>query len=149
MDEEHNIVVRIRLCGGNKERRRHELLAASHCIRSSDGWNLMTTGTTFAELNETPLNRAIWRTMSHEVTELVRNLMGTDDDATSDAFTILRTFDMTPISSRVGGARVTALRSRAELRRAGRMTINQTNRAMATKTTITMTLTTGATQVLG
>ena len=38
MDGEHNRVVRVWLCGGNKEGTRQELLAATHCIRPSDGW---------------------------------------------------------------------------------------------------------------
>ena len=43
MDGEHNRVVRVWLCGGNKEGTRQELLAATHCIRPSNGWNLTTT----------------------------------------------------------------------------------------------------------
>ena len=38
MDGEHNRVVRVWLCGGNKEGTRQELLAATHCIRPSNGW---------------------------------------------------------------------------------------------------------------
>ena len=36
-------MVRVWLCGGNKEGTRQELLAATHCIRPSNGWNLTTT----------------------------------------------------------------------------------------------------------
>ena len=45
MDGEHNRVDRVWLCGGNKEGTRQELLAATHCIRPSNRWNLtmMTT----------------------------------------------------------------------------------------------------------
>ena len=38
MDGEHNRVVRVWLCGGNKEGTRQELLATTHCIRPSNGW---------------------------------------------------------------------------------------------------------------
>ena len=38
MDGEHNRVVRVWLCGGNKEDTRQELLAATHYIRPSNGW---------------------------------------------------------------------------------------------------------------
>ena len=38
MDGEHNRVVRVWLCGGNKEGTRQELLAATHYIRPSNGW---------------------------------------------------------------------------------------------------------------
>ena len=38
MDGEHNRVVRVWLCGGNKEGTRQELLVATHCIRPSNGW---------------------------------------------------------------------------------------------------------------
>ena len=40
VDGEHNRVVRIGLCEGHKERKRQELLAATHCIQPSNGWNL-------------------------------------------------------------------------------------------------------------
>ena len=36
-------VVRIRLCGGNKEGTRQLPLAATDCIRPNNGWNLMAT----------------------------------------------------------------------------------------------------------
>ena len=42
MDGEHDRVVRVSLCGGNKEDTRQELLAATHYIRPSNGWNLTT-----------------------------------------------------------------------------------------------------------
>ena len=38
MDGEHNRVVSVWLCGGNKEDTRQELLGATHCIRHSNGW---------------------------------------------------------------------------------------------------------------
>ena len=38
MDGEHNRVVRVWLCGGNKEGTRQELLAATHCNPPSNGW---------------------------------------------------------------------------------------------------------------
>ena len=41
MDGEHIRVVRTWLCGGNKGRRQ-DLLAATHCIRPSNGWNITT-----------------------------------------------------------------------------------------------------------
>ena len=41
VDGEHKTYVRIWLRGGNKESKRQELLAATHCIRPSNGWNLM------------------------------------------------------------------------------------------------------------
>ena len=44
MDGEHDRVVRVWLCGGNKKGTRQELLAATHCIRPSNGRN--KTGTT-------------------------------------------------------------------------------------------------------
>ena len=31
------------MCGGNKKGTRQELLAATHCILASNGWNLTTT----------------------------------------------------------------------------------------------------------
>ena len=46
MDGQYNRVVRIGLRGGNEEGTRQELLAATHCIRPSNGWNL-TTATNF------------------------------------------------------------------------------------------------------
>ena len=36
-------MVKIEQCGGNKEGTGQELLAATHCIRLSKVWNLMTT----------------------------------------------------------------------------------------------------------
>ena len=38
MDGGHNRVVRVWLCGGNKEGTRQELLAATHYIRPNNGW---------------------------------------------------------------------------------------------------------------
>ena len=46
VDGEQNRVVLIWLCGSNKESKRQELVAATHCIRPSDGWNLTTTNVT-------------------------------------------------------------------------------------------------------
>ena len=42
MDGEHDRVVRVWLCGGNKEGTRQELLATTHYIRPSNGCNLTT-----------------------------------------------------------------------------------------------------------
>ena len=42
VDGEHNRAVRIWICGGNKEGTSYKLLAATHCICPSNGWNLMT-----------------------------------------------------------------------------------------------------------
>ena len=42
VDREYNSLVRTGLCGGDKEGTGQELLAATHCIRSSNGWNLRT-----------------------------------------------------------------------------------------------------------
>ena len=44
MDGEHNSVVRVWLCGGNKEGTRQELLAATHYIRPSNGWGTYQSG---------------------------------------------------------------------------------------------------------
>ena len=38
-----NRVVRMDLCSRNKEGTRQELLAATHCMRLSNGWNMTTT----------------------------------------------------------------------------------------------------------
>ena len=39
-------MVLIWLCGSKKESKRQELVAATLCIRPSDGWNLTTTNVT-------------------------------------------------------------------------------------------------------
>ena len=39
LDHTINKVIRILLCGGNKESQKRELLMATHCIRPSNGWN--------------------------------------------------------------------------------------------------------------
>ena len=44
MDGEHNRVVRVWLCGGNKEGTRQELLAATHCTGPSNGWGTYQSG---------------------------------------------------------------------------------------------------------
>ena len=44
VDGEHNRVVRVWLCGGNKEGTGQELLATTHSIRPSNDWNVTTTG---------------------------------------------------------------------------------------------------------
>ena len=43
MWKEHNTVMMVGPCGGNKEGTCHDLLAATRCIRSSTGWSLTTT----------------------------------------------------------------------------------------------------------
>ena len=47
MDGKHNKLVRVWLCGGNTEGTRQTILATTHFVRPSNGWNL-TTATTVA-----------------------------------------------------------------------------------------------------
>ena len=42
VDGQINMMVRIWLCGDNKEGKRQEVLTSTHCIRHINGWNLMT-----------------------------------------------------------------------------------------------------------
>ena len=47
LDGKHNMVVRIWICGDNKEVTGQKLLVTTHCIRPSNGWNLKTTIRTY------------------------------------------------------------------------------------------------------
>ena len=74
LDGEHNRVVRIWLCEDSREGTRHKLLATTHCIRPSNGWNLTKTKThTNHEIITIEEVRSLLDTMDEQNTYLLEN----------------------------------------------------------------------------